>query len=147
MKKFTRRLCRDTSGSVLVEFAFLGPALLVMMFGILQVGIAFQSYSALRSLSADVARYAMVQYQTGNELSNSQLRTFARNQALGAPYLMTSDRLMISVEDAEDQRVAGAKEVEIEISYRLYNMLGFIDIEMPTVDYNRPIFLVDSSAP
>ncbi|KLE35484.1 TadE/TadG family type IV pilus assembly protein [Aurantiacibacter luteus] len=140
------RLRADTGGSVFVEFALLGPALLVMMFGVLQVGIAFQSYSALRSLSADVARYAMVQYQTGNTLSNSQLRTFARNQALGAPYLMTSDRLAITVEDADDQRVTGAKEVEISVTYRIYNMMGFIGIEGPTVDYVRPIFLVEEAA-
>ncbi|MXO93124.1 hypothetical protein GRI62_05825 [Erythrobacter arachoides] len=130
----------------MVEFALLAPALLIMMFGVLQVGIALQNYNALRSLTADVSRYAMVQYQTGNNLSPSQLRAFARNQALGAPYLMTSDRLRVTVEEADTQRVAGAKEIEIALSYRIYSLLGFADIEAPTIDYQRAIFLVDSSA-
>lgn len=145
-RRFLARLRDDTQGSMIVEFALLGPALILMLFGVLQVGIGLQSYNAMRNLSADVARYAMVQYQTGNELSNSQIRAFARNHAQGAPYMMDPDRLGVVIEDAAVQRVTGAKELEIAITYRMTSLLEFVGIEMPTLDFDRPIFLLDSSA-
>lgn len=141
-----RRLGRAEAGSVAVEFALIGPALIVMMLGVLQVGLGVQSYNAMRSLSADVARYSMVQYQTGNQLSNSQLRTWARNHAQGAPYLFDPQRLGVRVEDAANQRVTGAKELTMTVSYRLKSPLEFIDIPGPVIDYERPIFLLDASA-
>lgn len=136
------RLAGDIRGAAAIEFALLGPALLVMLFGVLQVGLGLQSYNAMRNLSADVARYAMVQYQTGNELSNSQLRTFARNHAQGAPYMMDPDRLEVLIDDAETQRVAGARELNIEVSYTITSMLEFAGIPDITLDFNRPIFLL-----
>ena len=68
-----RRLARDVSGSTIVEFALLGPLMMAMMLGVLQLGVGMHGYNAMRSASADVARYAAVQYQTENELSNSQI--------------------------------------------------------------------------
>ena len=146
MRTFFSRLRHDTVGAAAIEFALLGPAFIVMMLGVLQVGMGLQSYNAMRSLSADVARYAMVQYQTGNTVSNSQLRTWARNHAQGSPYLMDPDRLGMTVADADDQRVAGAKEVTITVSYRITSLLEFIDINGPVLDFERPIFLLDNSS-
>lgn len=145
MRSFLNRIVTDERGGAIIEFALLGPAFIVMMLGVLQVGLGLQSYNAMRSMSADVARYSMVQYQTGNTLSNSQLGTWARNHAQGAPYLMDTDRLGIEITDAATQRVAGAKELDITVTYRLTSVLDFIDIKGPTVDFSRPIFLLDNS--
>lgn len=141
MRHFLNRLRRDNAGVAAIEFALIGPAFIVMILGVLQVGMSLQSYNAMRNLSADVARYAMVQYQTGNTLTNSQIRTWARNHGQGAPYLMDPDRLGITIADAENQRVAGARELDITLTYQASSVLEFIDIEGPTMDFNRPIFL------
>lgn len=137
------RIKRDETGATAIEFALLGPILLLLLVGVLQVGMAMQNYNALRSLSADVARYSMVQYQTGNEVSNSQIETWAENRALGAPYLLDQNRVNAVVTTAGSQRVSGATELQIVISYQLDSYLGFAGIEFPFVTYTRPIFLLD----
>ncbi len=146
MRAFLNRLRQDTLGAAAIEFALLGPAFLVMMLGVLQVGLGLQSYNAMRNLSADVSRYAMVQYQTGNTVSASQIRTWGRNHAQGSPYLMDPDRLGMTVEEAETQRVDGATEMTITVTYQITSVLEFIDIDGPRLDFERPIFLLDSSA-
>jgi Flp pilus assembly protein TadG len=45
------RIRRDRRGAVMVEFALIGPALLAMLFGVLQFGLGMQNYNALRSIS------------------------------------------------------------------------------------------------
>lgn len=145
MRKLTLfpRIRRDENGAAAIEFALLGPAFLLMLMGVLQVGMAMQNYNAMRSLSADVARYAMVQYQTGNELSNSQIETFAENHALGAPYLLDQNRINVDVTNASTQRVAGATELQVIVSYQVDSLLGFAGIEFPFITYTRPIFLLN----
>ncbi len=137
------RITRDENGAIAVEFALLAPIFLLLLVGVLQVGMAMQNYNALRGLSADVARYAMVQYQTGNELSNSQLETWAENQALGAPYLLDQNRINATITNAATQRVSGATELQVVVSYQLDSFLGFAGIEFPFVTYTRPVFLLD----
>jgi len=143
IKSLFPRIYRDEKGAIAVEFALLGPIFLLMFVGVLQVGLALQNYNALRGLSADVARYAMVQYQTGNEISNSQIETWALNHALGAPYLLDQNRVNAVVSTAGTQRVTGATELQLVVSYQIDSFLGFAGIEFPFVTYTRPIFLLD----
>ena len=142
-----RRLRRDQNGSMVVEFALLGPIFLVMLFGVLQVGMALQNYNALRNISADVARYTMVQHETENYISNSQIKAYAINHAQGTPYLLANLRLNAIVRDATPQRVAGAREVELVMAYQIDSLLEFAGVNGPFITYSRPIFLVDPTAP
>ncbi len=142
--KFLRNLLADTKGASVVEFALVAPAFMVMTFGVLHVGMMMQNYNAIRNLSADVARYAMVQHQTGNELSNSQLRTYAINHAQGAPYLLVGDRVNAVITTPTTQRVAGAEERQITVTYQMESFLEFAGIDAPFVTYTRPIFTVDN---
>jgi hypothetical protein len=145
--RFFKRLRDSESGSMVVEFALLGPIFIIMLFGVLQIGIAMQNYNALRNVSADVARYAMVQHQTGNYITNSQVRTFALSHAQGVPYMLNNQRLNAIVRDAATQRVVGAREVEIIIGYQIDSLLAFAGIDGPFITYTRPIFLVIPAAP
>ena len=147
VSKLLNRLRASEGGSMIVEFALLGPILIVMMFGVLQIGIAMQNYNALRNISADVARYAMVQHQTENYITNSQIKTYAISHAQGAPYLLQNNRLNAVVRDATNQRVAGAREVEIVIGYQIDSLLEFAKINGPFITYSRPIFLIDPAEP
>ena len=144
MTSFLRRLRGNTVGATAIEFALLGPAFIVVMLGVMQVGMGLQSYNAMRNLSADVARYSMAQYQSGNQISNSQIRSWARNHAQGAPYTMEPDRLGVTIRDASTPRVAGTKELEIKVTYRITRVLDFLDIAGPTLDFERPVFLLES---
>ena len=139
------RIRRNDRGAVAIEFALLAPAFFIMLFGVMQVAIAMQNYNALRNVSADVARYAMIQYQTGNELSNSQLESFAENHALGAPYLLDQARVnaIITTPNAANQRVTGATERRIIVTYQVESLLDFAGIDGPFLRYTRPVFLLD----
>ena len=140
-----RRLRRDGKGAVAIEFALVGPAFIAMLLAVLQVGMALQNYNALRNVSADVARYAMVQYSTGNNLSNSQLQSVTTSTARSAPYLLNATRLDASVTTAETQRVAGATELKLNVTYQIPTLFDSMGVRGPYITYSRPIFLTDNS--
>ena len=144
MRQLLSRLRKNETGAAVVEFALLAPMFMVMFFGILQVGLGMQSYNAMRNVSADVARYSMVQYQTGNKLSTSQIRTWARNHAQGAPYLLDGDRLGVTITEEGTSRVDGAKEFTIEVRYKITSIIPYVDDYAPTLDFERPVFLLDA---
>ncbi|HMT47177.1 MAG: hypothetical protein RL702_1048 [Pseudomonadota bacterium] len=135
-------LLRSTRGAVVVEFALIAPALLAMLFGVLQLGLGMQNYNALRSISADVARHAVVNYQTANKLSTSQLQAYARTVASAPPYGLQADRLIATVDLAPTQRVTGAREFTVRLQYDVPSFLGVIGINSIPIDYSRPIFVI-----
>ncbi len=143
---FLNRILRDERASMVVEFALLGPVFVVMFLGVLQVGIALQNYNALRNISAEVARYTMVQHETENYITNSQIKSYTVSLAQGVPYMLENRRFSAIARDASDQRVSGAREVELVIGYQIDSLLDFAGIDGPFVTYSRPIFLVESSS-
>jgi len=145
MRVLISRLRRDDAGASIVEFALLAPAIIGMMLGVLQVGTAMQNYNALRNVSADVERYAMVQYATGNELTNSQLRNFAIASAESTPYLLRSSSIAASVTDAATQRVTGVTEKTLTMNYQILGLFDAVGLRGPYITYTRPLFLATPS--
>jgi len=143
LTNFLRRLRQDDRGAMVVEFALLAPAFLLLVLGVLYTGISLQNYNAIRNLSADVARYAVIQQQSGNNLSNSQLRTYAIGRAQGAPYLLRTSQFNATVVDAADQRIAGVRELEVNVTYQVDNMLEFAGIPALFLTFERPVFLAE----
>jgi Flp pilus assembly protein TadG len=138
-----RALATDRSGSVAIEFGLLGPLMIGMLFGVLQVGVGMQSYNALRGISGDVARYAVVNYQTANRLTNAQLQTYGTAVATGSPYNLDSNDVTVAVVDAATQRVSGATEKTFSVSYVVPSFLTVLGIEGPTISFSRPVFLTN----
>lgn len=60
------RLRRDTRGSSLIEFAATAPVLLLMIFGITQIGITYNNYIML----TDAVRAGARQLSTGRATTN-----------------------------------------------------------------------------
>lgn len=147
MTKLLAQLHRDRSGSVIVEFAILGPAMLAMLFGVLQFGIGMQNYNALRSISADVARYAVIDAQDAAAHSdmtmrdtNTELETYAEEIAGAAPYGLQTDRLTVTVTSVVT-RIDEASERTITLQYNVPSMLGMIGIDSIPITYTRPVFI------
>lgn len=138
------RVRKDDTGSVLVEFAIIGPAMLAMMLAVFQIGIGMQNYNAMRSIAAETARHAIVNYQTGNKLSNLQLADHAKTVGISPPYSLQYDRLAANVSDAGVQRVSGAKELTVTLTYRVPTVLGVIGIGDIPMSFSRPIFVITS---
>jgi Flp pilus assembly protein TadG len=140
-------LRQDQSGSVMVEFAIIGPALLAMLFGVLQFGIGMQNYNALRGISADVARYAVVDAQDAAAQSdmtmrdtNTELEDYAKEIAKVPPYGLQESRLTVTVTSVPT-RVDGASERSIDLQYNVPSMLGMIGIDSIPITYTRPVFI------
>lgn len=142
MKKVLASLRRDERAATAVEFALIGPAFLTMFFGVMQVGIGMQQYNALRSISADTARYAVINYQRSNLLSAIQLQTYAANAAAAAPYGLESSRFSAFVSTPVTQRVSGAAEYQIRVTYRVRTFLSIVGIRDIPLTYTSPIFVL-----
>jgi len=120
----------------------LGGFFIALLIGVFQIGIALQSYNAMRSVSADVARYATVQYQTDNNITNDQIEDFAISRAVQAPYLMNSQAITITAADAGVQRVAGAREITLTLQYQVPTVINMFGWQSPTLSFARPIFVI-----
>ncbi len=139
-----KRLKRAESGSAAVEFALLGPIMIGMMGAVLQLGMTMWSYNSLRSIASDTARYAVVNYQASNKLTDDQIKAYAIDIASASPYGLTGSRVTITVETEATSRVSGASERAMTINYEnptLFSLIGFGDL---TLSFSRPIFLVSS---
>lgn len=143
----TRALRRDQAGSVAMEFALIGPAMLTMLLGVLQIGIGMQNYNALRSVSAEVARYAVVNAQDAAAQSNMTLRdtndeleTYAQEIATDSPYGLQANKLTVTVTSVPT-RVDGASERSIQLQYNIPSVLGIIGIDSIPITYTRPFFI------
>lgn len=137
-----RHLLRQTGGSVITEFALLAPTLMALMLGVFQVGIGMQNYNAMRSIGSDVMRYAVVNYQSGNELSNDQIRFYLRSISIRSPYNLESSRLELSVTSVVTPRVTGTIEKSVTMTYSIPTVLSFIGIDEFPITYRQPLILV-----
>ena len=144
MKKLVASLRSDQTASAVVEFALIGPIFLTMFMGVMQVGIGMQNYNALRSISADTARYAVVNYQRSNLLTAIQLQDYASNAAAAPPYGLERPRFVAFVSTPTTQRIGGAVEYQIRLTYNVRTLLSIVGIGEIPLTYTRPIFVIPS---
>ncbi|MCT2557999.1 pilus assembly protein [Tsuneonella sp. YG55] len=138
---FLGRLARARQGAATVELAVLAPAFMALFFGVFQVGMAMQNYNALRGISADVARYALVQYSTGNKLSKEQLNSYALSVGRSAPYILDSGLYSASITQPAVQRVTGVTEFELTLRYQVFSVMHAYGLRGPYITFRRPIFV------
>ena len=138
-----RQLGNDRSGSVIVEFGILAPAIITLLVGVVQIGMWMQTYNALRSVAADSGRYVAVEYQKANRISNVQMALWARNHAISG-YLFKSSQLNTSVVDAGTQSITGVTEKTLTLNYTMDSFMGVIGIPDIPVSFSRPIFVKTS---
>lgn len=147
-RRFFARLLRDARGSTIIEFALLAPVMFGLMFGVIQVGLSMQAYNAMRNVSSETARYALVEYMKKNEAFmdpatvNDSIETKAEDIATSSPYMML-DNFEAEVTDAATQRVAGAHEKMLTVSYTPPNVLPFFNWASTELTFERPIFVID----
>lgn len=144
MRWILARLGRDENGSTAIEFALIGPAFIAMFMGVLQLGLGMQNYNALRSVSADVARYAVVNYQTNNHLNTEQLQSYANGIASAPPYGLVRARFSVEITVAATQRVTGANEYNIHMTYDVPTVLTIIGMDDIPLTYDRPVFVIST---
>jgi len=131
----------DSRGAAAIEFGLLAPAFIVLLLGVLQVGMGVQSYNGVRNLTADVTRHAMIEYAKGNRMTNAQLKDYTELPTTLAPYLL-AEGVTATVVDAPVQRVSGAREMTLTVSYQIPSLLSTMGLNGPTLSYSRPMFIV-----
>ena len=136
-----RPLTRDTEGSAAIEFALIAPVFLMMLLGVFQVGIWLQSYNAMRGAVADTARQVAVEYQTANKLTNAQISNTGLAVATTSPYLLKESRIEVNVDEPTAQTFAGARELNLTLTYQLPTFLDFAGISGPSLTYSRAMFV------
>jgi Flp pilus assembly protein TadG len=140
-----RRLISDLHGASAVEFALLAPVFLGLMMGVVEVGLYMQNYNAVRSLASDASRFAAVEYQKNNVVSNTSLEANIRAMALASPYNLQDSQLTVTVAPVNPSRINGAIEFDMDIAYALPDTIGGTTLDNFTINYSRPLFVLDSS--
>ena len=142
MKRFLAALRSDQTAASAVEFALIGPAFLTMFLGVMQIGMGMQNYNALRSISADTARWAVVNYQNSDKKTGIQMQNYAISIATKAPYGLSKNDFEPLAKSLVLQRVNGAKEFEFTLKYNVPTFLAIIGIDKIPISYTRPIFVL-----
>lgn len=140
--KLLKLLRRDKGGAATVEFGLLGPAMITMMLGVMQIGTAMWSYNSLRSIASETSRYAVVNYQASNKISNSSISSYATAIATASPYGLTGSSLTVTVSTTSTSRIAGTTEMTLTLNYSVPTLLSIIGFGDIPISYSRPIFLL-----
>ena len=130
----------DNRGSALIEFAILAPALIGMMLGIMYVGLQMMSYNSLRSISSDIARYTLVEYQKDNKITRTEIRNQAIAIAQNAPYVLDANDLNIEV-TTPGTDIPGTSKFTATITYTPYNPVAFMGVDDPTMVETRSFYV------
>jgi Flp pilus assembly protein TadG len=142
MQGLLLRLKTDRRGAAIVEFAILAPLLFAMVFGVIQVGLQMWSYNSLRSIVADTARYTMVEYQKGNQITTDQIESRAIALAVNSPYDFNIDNIgTVQADPVTPSDVSGMTEYNLTMTYTPPTVLDFTGIRAPTLSITRPIYV------
>jgi Flp pilus assembly protein TadG len=142
MTRLFNRLRRDERGASVIEFALLAPVFIGLMMGVVQVGLYMQNLNAVRSLGTDAARFAAVEYQKNNKISEATLEANIRALATATPYNLTSSRLVVEVDEVTPSPVTGARQFDLTLTYNLPDIVGGISIDNVSLSYERQIFVL-----
>lgn len=116
------RLWLDRRGFAAVEFALIAPALLLLTFGIIDVGRMMWTASTLDHAAREGARYATVHgAQSAQPTSEAEVQAFVADRAIGV------DPANLSVTVAWSPNSNPGGTVTITVGYQYNSLLvGFI---------------------
>jgi Flp pilus assembly protein TadG len=147
LPRLANALRSDRRGSALVEFAIIGPAMILMLLGVTQTGIQMQNYNAVRNLASDGSRFAAVEYQKGTRSTPEAIETWMFARAVSNTYNLDIDRLDITVTEATTSRLTGLVEMNITVSYDATEVLWTVAGDALAISYSRAVFLPPAPTP
>lgn len=144
MTSVFNRIVRDKGGASIIEFALLAPVFIGLLMGVVTVGLYMQNYNAVQSLATDAARFAAVEYQKNNDISETALEDNIRLMGTASPYHLISSRLTVDVveDTSPSTAIPGARQFDLSVSYALPDIIGGISIDNVTLNYSRKIFVL-----
>lgn len=131
----------STRGTATIEFALVAPLVFALLLAVFQVGLALQAHHAMRGIAADIVRRVAVENQKSNVMTNEQIRLQGTAIAVRPPYQLDSSRVTVIVDDAAQQRIAGARELSFRIGYAVPNLLRMTGMPDLDISYDRSLFV------
>jgi len=109
-------LARKSAGQAMAEFAVVAAAFLLLIFGIMEMGLAVNAYNDVSTAAREAARYAVVHSPTSaNNPSTTPPYSDIQQQAVGyAPFLSTSD---VTVSFPADAQLTTQKDALVQITH------------------------------
>jgi Flp pilus assembly protein TadG len=98
-------------GQTMTEFAVVLPILVVLLFGIIQFGIAFNNYVVISDAARAAARKAAVSRQSSDPVGD------CRNAALSAAYNLDMTQTGAGVTCTFDPSMQPGTTVQVEVDY------------------------------
>lgn len=147
LASFLGRLRRDRQGSTIVEFAIIGPAMMLLLLGVTQTGIQMQNYNAVRNLASDGARFTAVEYQKGTRSTADAIETWIYARGVGGAYNLNIDRLTVDVTEQTTSQLTGLTEMTITVTYAAPEYLSSVTGNTLTISAVRPVFLAPAPTP
>ncbi|MBV1689359.1 pilus assembly protein [Novosphingobium sp. G106] len=135
-----RRLFADSTAGSAIEFGLLAPAMITMLMGVMWVGIQMKAYNELRSVTADVSRYTVIEYQKSNKLTAAQISDVAAATAVRPPYALIGDNLDVNVTEPTSP-VTNTRKLVIQLSYTAPSLLQFAGVGSPTLSFSQTIYV------
>ena len=124
----SNRRYRRERGIATIEFAIIVPVLLVLMFGVTEIGRALVRYNALTKAVQDGARYAAAYAllgSTGQVTIDAQLLTAVRNVVVFGNTAGTGSPTLAGLQAAQVQLIdAGGDQIRVAASYPYQPLFG-----------------------
>ncbi len=133
MMRIFSRFWNDEEGAAAIEGAFAIPTLVLMFFGLMQVGILLWSQASLANAVGQAARFATIYPSPSNE----DIENYAMSEDLG----IDTDRITaVNVSRGTDD---GRNYVEIEMTYQTPTDFIFFEGPTVTIDQTRRAYTYD----
>lgn len=139
------RLWRASRGVAAVEFALAAPLLMLMLFGVIQIAFVMQAYNSMRGVSGAISRYTVVQYMTGNKLSDSQIETALIARAIKDPYRLDGENLNATAVTDALGGMTGVKKIDITLDYSVPRLIPLVPVSAFNMQVERSIYVYDQS--
>ncbi|MBC2664114.1 pilus assembly protein [Novosphingobium flavum] len=141
-------LWRDEAGSPAVEFALTFPALGVVIFGVIQLGMAIQAYAGVRNAVEVGARYASVftgqantaTCGTGSTLTRSGYPTNDQIKSKVTASVFGVNTALLTTPTVTLGNNNGACYVDVSLSYTISMSLVFVSTPGYTMSYTRRVY-------
>ena len=130
------RFTSDSRGVAAVEFAFIAPIMLLLMFGIICFSVVFSTYNAVQQLAAEAARAGLA------GLSATEQNQLAQNYVTS----MAGNYPFINVSQLTVTTASQATTFQVTISYNMsgsffWTLGGFMTSSAPEITRSAAIQL------
>ncbi|HKV55565.1 MAG TPA: TadE/TadG family type IV pilus assembly protein [Candidatus Binataceae bacterium] len=135
MRSRVRWHCRQASGQALLEFAGIVTTFLLVIFTIIEMGLALYSYNTICEASREAARYAAIHSPTSaNPAANATIQQVAINAASGVTLASSN----VTVSWPHDPNMPAYNDAQIQITYNYSLSIPFIaPVTLPLTSTSR----------